>query len=123
TLDEGADIGTISLGAVSGDEVFPVDQIVNLAVADVLPGLLGQQGEDLEFRQGEVDGPSCPDCPADIEAQGKPPQLHRRSPHRFRLAGWPAALGNQLQTLEQDWQTAGLVDEIHRTALERRLLV
>jgi hypothetical protein len=48
TFDEGAYIGTIPLGAVSGDEVFAVDQIVNLAVADILPCLFGQQGEDVE---------------------------------------------------------------------------
>jgi hypothetical protein len=57
---------------VSGDEVFAVDQIVNLAVADILTGFLGQQGEDFEFREGEVENPSRPDRPADIEAQGKP---------------------------------------------------
>ena len=54
-----------------GDEVFAVDQIINLAVADVLPGLFGEQGEDLEFRQGEIDGPPGPHRPAGIEAQGK----------------------------------------------------
>ena len=76
-LDEGADIGTIPLGAVSGDEVFAVDQIVNLAVADILTCFLGQQGEDLEFGQGEVEKSSRLDRPADIEAQGKPAELDR----------------------------------------------
>src|SRR5437660_11236714 len=75
SLDKGAYIGTISLGTLSGDEVFAVDQIVNLAVPDILPCFLGQQGEDLEFREGEVDCPSGPDRPADIEAQSKPAEL------------------------------------------------
>src|SRR6266480_4080258 len=72
TLDEGAYIGTIPLGTMSGDEVFAVDEIVNLTVADVLPSLLGQQGEDLEFGEGDVNRPSSPYRPIGIEAQGKP---------------------------------------------------
>src|SRR5215469_18159022 len=40
-LDEGSDIGTIALCAGSGDEVLAVDEVINLAVADVLPRLLG----------------------------------------------------------------------------------
>ena len=41
TLDEGSYIGTITLCAVSGDEVLSVDEIIYLAIADVLPCLLG----------------------------------------------------------------------------------
>jgi hypothetical protein len=41
TLDEGSYIGTITLSAVSGDEVLSVDEIIYLAIADVLPRLLG----------------------------------------------------------------------------------
>src|SRR6516162_424096 len=55
TLDEGTYIGPIPLPALPGDEVFAVDQIINLSIADVLSGLVGEQGEDLEFGQGQVD--------------------------------------------------------------------
>jgi hypothetical protein len=41
TLDEGSYIGTITLCAVSGDEVLSVDKIIYLAIADVLPRFLG----------------------------------------------------------------------------------
>jgi hypothetical protein len=49
TLDEGSYIGTIPLCAVSGDKVLAMDKIINLAVADVLPRLIGQQRYDPEF--------------------------------------------------------------------------
>jgi hypothetical protein len=40
-LHEGSYIGTIALCAVTGEEVLAADEIVNLAVADLLPRLLG----------------------------------------------------------------------------------
>src|ERR1700736_2231328 len=46
TLDEGSYIGAIPLCAVSGDKVLAMDKVVNLAIADVLPGLFGQQRDD-----------------------------------------------------------------------------
>ena len=41
TFDKGSYIGTITLCALSGDEVLSVDKIIYLAIADVLPRLLG----------------------------------------------------------------------------------
>jgi hypothetical protein len=41
-LDEGSYIGPIALIAVAGHEVLAVDEIINVAVANVLPHLLGQ---------------------------------------------------------------------------------
>jgi hypothetical protein len=38
-------------------EIFAVDEIVDLPVADVLTCFFGQQGHDPEFRQGEIDHP------------------------------------------------------------------
>src|ERR1700732_1066326 len=52
TLDEGAYIGAITLRAVPGDEILAVDEIVDLAVADVLACFFSQQGQDPKFRQG-----------------------------------------------------------------------
>src|SRR6266446_6870641 len=40
TLDERAHIGAIPFRAVPGDEIFAVDEIVDLTVADVLAGLV-----------------------------------------------------------------------------------
>src|SRR5438552_18918399 len=51
TLDEGSYISTITLRTVSGDEVLAVDEIINFAVADILLGLFGEKGDNLEFRQ------------------------------------------------------------------------
>jgi hypothetical protein len=42
TLSEGTDIGTIALPVVAGYEVFAVDGIVDLPVADILSRLLGR---------------------------------------------------------------------------------
>ena len=41
TLDKGAYIGAISLGAVAREEILTVDAIVDLPVADVFPRALG----------------------------------------------------------------------------------
>ena len=56
TLDEGTDIGAVPLCPVTGDEVLAVHEIIDLAIANVLPGVLGEQRQDPEFGQGQVDG-------------------------------------------------------------------
>src|SRR6516225_1493138 len=45
SFDEGAYIVAIPVRAVSRDEILAVDEIVNLAVADVLACFFGQQGQ------------------------------------------------------------------------------
>src|SRR5690349_19728817 len=50
-LDEGAYIGAIAFRTVPGYEIFAVDQIIDLTVADILAGLFGEQSEDLEDRK------------------------------------------------------------------------
>src|SRR6516165_7123143 len=40
-LDKGSYIGAIALCAVTGDEVLAVDKIIYIAIADVLPRVLG----------------------------------------------------------------------------------
>ena len=50
TLDESAYIGAISLRPVPRNKILAVDEIVDLAVADILARFLGQHGQDLEFR-------------------------------------------------------------------------
>src|SRR5215472_2937916 len=54
TLDEGAYIGAIPLRAVPRYEILAVDEIVDLAVADVLVCLFRQQGHNPEFRQRQI---------------------------------------------------------------------
>src|SRR5689334_19335160 len=54
-LDEGAYISAIPLQAVSGNKIFAVDQIVDLAIPDVAARSLRQQSDDFEFGQRQVD--------------------------------------------------------------------
>src|SRR5215469_102191 len=70
TFDEGAYVGAISLRAVSGNEVFSMNQIIDLTIADVLYRSLRYQSQDLEFRQREFDSPTTPQGPVRVVAQG-----------------------------------------------------
>src|SRR5215469_13904266 len=69
TLDKGAYIGAIPLRAVPRNKIFAVDEIVDLAVAEILVCSLGQQGQDAEFRQRQIDRPSSPQCPICVKTQ------------------------------------------------------
>jgi hypothetical protein len=69
TLDEGAYTGAITFRAVPGDKILAVDEIVDLAAADVLTCFFGQQGKDPEFRQGEIDRPFGSRCAICVKAQ------------------------------------------------------
>src|SRR5258708_600803 len=62
TLDERAHMGAIPFRAVPGDEIFAVDEVVDLTVADILAGFFGQQPDDPELRQGQIGRPSGPQC-------------------------------------------------------------
>src|ERR671914_708206 len=46
-LNESADICAVPLGAVAGDEVFSVNEVVDFAVTDVLSGAHREQRDDL----------------------------------------------------------------------------
>src|SRR6516164_9471082 len=85
TLDEGAYIGAVPLRAVPGDKILAVDEIVDLAVADVLARLFGQQSHNPEFRQRQIDLSFRPQCAICAKAQHQLAQAERRCPYRFRL--------------------------------------
>src|SRR5579859_7604806 len=68
-LDERADIGTIALVAIAGGEVLAVNEVVDLAIGDVLAGAACQQRQDLELGQGQVDRPAGPARAIDVETQ------------------------------------------------------
>src|SRR5271167_2333726 len=55
TLDEGTDIGAVPLCPMAGDEILAVYEIIDLAIADVLPCFLGETRQDLELGQGQLD--------------------------------------------------------------------
>src|SRR5690349_25154598 len=74
-LDEGAYIGAVTFRPVPGYEVLAMDQIINLTVADIVPGFLGEQSQDLELRQGQIDASVAPNRPVCVEAQAEPAQL------------------------------------------------
>src|SRR5215472_11237337 len=59
-FDKGPNIGAVSFRTVPGDKILAVHEIVDFSVADVLPGALGKQCQDLELGQGEIDRPSGP---------------------------------------------------------------
>src|SRR5918911_2481645 len=71
-LDEGANVRSVSFGAVAGHEVLAVHQVVDFAVGDVLAGPHREQCNDLEFGQSEVDRLIFPRRPVDVEAQLQP---------------------------------------------------
>src|SRR6516225_8321576 len=85
TLDEGAYIGAVPFRAVPGDKILAVDEIVDLAVANVLAPLFGQQGHNPEFRQRQIDLSFRPQRAICVKAQYQLAQVERRCPHRFQL--------------------------------------
>ena len=80
-------------------EILAVDAIVDLAVADVLARLFGQQGHNPEFRQRQIDLPFRPRCAVGVKAQHQLTPAKRRFLYRFRLGRRASALSNQLQPL------------------------
>src|SRR5208282_2099513 len=94
TLDEGAYIGAIPLRAVPRDEILAVHEIVDLAVADVLACFFGQQGQESEFRQGQIDCPTGPQCAICVKIQHQLTQAKRR--HRPVSARGPTVRLPQL---------------------------
>src|SRR5271170_3606563 len=111
TLDEGADIGAVPLCSVPGDEILAVDEIIDLAVADVLPRFFGEKRQDLEFRQGKIDGFFRPYRSADVEAQLQSSERHLLRAHRLGIGSRSRAVGDQLQSLDQDRQAPRFVDK------------
>src|SRR5271170_2679767 len=121
TLDEGTDIGAVPLCPMTGDEVLAVHEIIDLAIADVLPCLLGEKRQNLELGQGQFDRVPGPQRAIDVKAQLEPAERQHVGPRRLRIGS--RALGNQLQASDENRQTSRLVDEIDRAAGERRLFV
>src|SRR5260221_154422 len=123
-LDEGADIGPIALIAIAGDKVLAVNEIVDLAVGDVLAGTQGEQGDDLELGQRQIDRRSRPTRAVDVKAQFELADMqHVAGLSAIPVGRRPASLGDQAQPLDEDREAARFVDEIDGAALERRLLV
>src|SRR5271155_5449833 len=92
TLDEGSYIGTIALCTVSGDEVFPVDAIINLAVADVLRRGLGEECDNPRFRSGPWGGLSGHEPPFLIKGIRQRAELERCRSLRTRIGRRPKAV-------------------------------
>ena len=67
TLDERAYIGAISLRALSGDEILAVDEIVDFAVADVLPAFSANSATILN--SVKVRSTACPAHNARLESK------------------------------------------------------
>src|SRR5438105_433556 len=101
TLDEGPDIGAIPLFAVTGDEILAVDEVVDLAIADILPGPPGEQRDNLELGQGQIDRAPRPGRAAGVEAQFEPPEMQRGLVRGLGLGRRAHPLGDQLQALQQ----------------------
>src|SRR5487761_2345777 len=75
-LYEGADVRPEALGAVAGGEVLAVDEIVDLAIADILAGAEREERDDLELGQGQLELAPAPGGAADVEAQLELAQEH-----------------------------------------------
>src|SRR5215469_8822721 len=81
SLDESADIGAISLCPMAGDKVLAVDEIVDVAITDILPCLLGQEHQDFKFGQCQLDSISSPQRAIGVKAQfqlAEPERICRR---------------------------------------------
>src|SRR5487761_1648056 len=68
-LYESANVRPEALGAVAGSEVLAVDEIVDLAVADILAGAEREECDDLELGRGQLELAPAPGGAADVEAQ------------------------------------------------------
>src|SRR5579862_5337866 len=116
TLDEGADIGAIAFGAVAGDEILAVHEVVDVAIGDILAGARYQQHQDVELGQREFQLLAAPVGSAGVGAQGEASVLDGLPRFRRRLGPRPPVLEDEVQPLEQDRQAPRLVDEIDRPA-------
>src|SRR3989304_6183288 len=68
-LDEGAHVRPVALFARTRDEILAVDEIVDLAVADILSRPRDEIAEHPELRQAEVDLPLLPEGAVGVLAQ------------------------------------------------------
>ena len=111
-------------GAIAGDEILAMHEVVDLAIAHVLAGTQRQQRHDLELGEGEFELALAPGGAVDVEAQL---ELARRGPsRRVRRSGSGSGaqpVADEIEALHQDRQPARLVDEIDRAASQGRFLV
>src|SRR6516164_6147251 len=123
TFDESTDIGAVPLCPMAGDKVLAVDEIVDVAIADVLSCLLREKHQDLEFGQSQLDRISSPQRAIGIEAQLQLTEPECVGWRRLGIGSGPRALGDQLQTLNEDRQPPRLVDKVDRASGEGRFFV
>src|SRR5260221_3695225 len=98
---EGADIRAIAFIPIAGDEVLAVNEIVDLAIGDVLAGAQREQRDDLELGHRQVDWRARPARAVDVEAQLETAEMQDIAGlSAIRLRRRPRALGNQPQTLD-----------------------
>src|SRR5579883_2083690 len=124
-LDERPDIGAEPLRAIAGDEILAVDEIIDLAIGDVLAGAQGEQRHDLELGQRQVERLAGPVRAADVEAQLQLVEMEDVADvaPTVGINRRARSLGDEAQALHQDRKAPRLVDEIDGAAFERRLLV
>ena len=103
--------------------------LVQLAIAHLAPGATRKQLDELELGNGQGDAMAVPERPADVAAQFERAQTQaRRSLNlhfAYRLGAFHRlnAGGNEVQTLQQNREAAGLLHEVERTTMQRDLFV
>src|SRR5579875_51498 len=98
-LDEGADVGAVSLWSVAGNKVFAVDEVVDFTISDIAAGPLGEKPDDLEFGQAKIDQPAGPERPVGVAAQFEPADSERRRAGGVAFGRRPYAFGDQFKAL------------------------
>src|SRR5580658_5113665 len=122
-LDESPNIGTVSLGAIAGDEILPMDQIIYIAIRHVLPRARDHKDDDVKFGESEVELLRLPIGAAGIGPQGQGTVLDRPLPAGAGIGDRAPAFGDEHDPLQQDREPFRLVDEVDGSALERRLFI
>src|SRR5262245_2394443 len=119
-LDEGAHIGAEADLAFAGGEARTVDDVIELAIADVLPSATHQILDDAEFGQGQVDALVLPKGAVHVAAQMDAALLHHQRLAPLPLRRVPAfgAVDDQLDAARHDLEAARLFDEVDSSAQE-----
>src|SRR6516225_2000851 len=104
TFDESTDIGAVPLCPMAGDKVLAVDEIVDVAIADVLSCLLREKHQDLEFGHSQLDRISSPQCAMGIQAHLPLTEPERAGWRRVAIGSGRRAFGDQLQTPDEGRQ-------------------
>src|ERR1700722_2001693 len=120
-LDARADIRSVAIFAAPRDESDVMHAVVDCPVGYVTANVRGQQVHDLEFRERQINIGIVPEGTADPRLQYQPAAME--IVHQVGFAGLLHRIGDQPETVGQDGNTARLVDEVQRAAIEGEFLV